>query len=87
MEDTVIRTHDTVFKYIFGRPESKDALLGFVNAVVCSGEDKEKICDLELVYRKPEFHMIDYRISRVCLRTVTSSGKAVDIEILNFVHP
>lgn len=87
MEDTVIRTHDTVFKYIFGRPETKDALLGFVNAVVCSGEDKEKICDLELVYRKPEFHMIDYRISRVCLRAVTSSGKAVDIEILNFVHP
>lgn len=87
MEKTVTPTDNKVFEYIFGRPENKDALLGFVNAVVCAGEDKEKISDLELVYRKPEIDMIDYRISRVCLRAVTRSDKSVDIEILNFVNP
>ena len=87
MEKTVTPTDNMVFEYIFGRTENKDALLSFVNAVICSGEDKEKISDLELVYRKPEIDMIDYRISRVCLRAVTRSDKSVDIEILNFVHP
>ena len=42
MEDTVIRTHDTVFKYIFGRPETKDVLLGLINSVVCPGTTTRK---------------------------------------------
>lgn len=87
MEKTVTPTDNKVFEYIFGRPENKDALLSFVNTVVCIGEDKEKISDLELVYRKQDMDMIDYRISRVCLRAVTGTGKSADIEILNFVHP
>ena len=87
MEKTVTPTDNMVFEYIFGRTENKDALLSFVNAVICSGEDKEKICELELVYRKQDMDMMDYGIGRVCLRAVTGAGKSADIEILNFVHP
>ena len=62
MEKTVTPTDNMVFEYIFGRTENKDALLGFVNAVVCTGEDTEKISDLELVYRKQEMDMVDYSL-------------------------
>ena len=87
MEKTVTPTDNMVFEYIFGRTENKDALLSFVNAVICTGEDKEKICELELVYRKQDMDMMDYGIGGVCLRAVTGAGKSADIEILNFVHP
>lgn len=87
MEDTVIRTHDTVFKYIFGRPETKDVLLGLINSVVCPGDNDEKICDIQLVDRELNPVQKDGKLCRVDLHGVTSTGIHIDIEVQNVFEP
>ncbi len=83
MERIVTRTHDTVFKYIFGLPENKDILLDLINAVVCPGEGEEKIHDVQLVDRKPNSGQDDGKLCRTVLHAITSTGIHIDVHVQN----
>ncbi len=71
---------DIVVKYLFGREETKDILLSFINAVM---EDSglELIKSVEL---KNPFNIQDFsgdKLSILDVKAVDESGRIVDIEI------
>ena len=76
------RMNDVYFKYVFGSPEHKHIMRGFVNAVLYPDKGKDKICDLELQDRKlPPDHHYDGKEVRLDLRARTSEGMVLNIEV------
>ena len=75
------RTNDVHFKYVFGSPEHKDILIGFVNAVLSPDEGEDKICDLELEDRELPPDHYDGKEIRLDLRAKTSEGMVLNIEV------
>ncbi len=74
------RTNDVLFKYLFGRPERKTALLSFVNSVL-SGGDQDIICDLELVDRELNAKHLDDKAYQLDILGKTPDGTIFEIEV------
>jgi len=74
------RTNDYAFKRIFGSEEGKDALIGFLNAVLKPPPGQE-LADIELLDREIDpAHMLD-RGARLDLLARTEQGIIINVEV------
>ena len=74
------RTNDYAFKRIFGSEEGKDALLGFLNAVLKLPPGHE-LTDVDLMDREIDpVHLLD-RGARLDVLAKTKKGTLINIEV------
>ncbi|CDX04964.1 Putatative recombinase [Desulfitobacterium hafniense] len=74
------RINDYLFKYIFGRQESKDILLSFLNSVLSpAGEDE--LTDISLSDRELDPEHLKDKLSRLDILGVANDGSIINIEV------
>lgn len=74
------RTNDYAFKRIFGTEEGKEALLGFLNAVLKLPPGRE-LADLELLDRELDPEYLLDKAARLDILAKTASGTLINIEV------
>ena len=74
------RTNDYAFKRILGSEEGKEALLGFLNAVLNLSADRQ-LTDLELVDRELDPTYLLDRGARLDVRARTAAGVLINVEV------
>jgi len=74
------RTNDYAFKRIFGSEEGKEALLGFLNAVLKLPPGRE-LADLELIDRELDPEYLLDKAARLDVLAKTAAGTLVNIEV------
>lgn len=74
------RTNDYAFKRIFGTEEGKEALLGFLNAVLKPPPGKE-LADLELLDRELDPEYLLDRAARLDILAKTAGGALINVEV------
>lgn len=74
------RTNDYLFKRIFGSDEGKDALIGFLNAVLKPTLDQE-LTSVELLDRELDPKYLLDKAARLDILAKTATGALVNIEV------
>lgn len=74
------RTNDYLFKRIFGSEEGKDALIGFLNAVLKPPPGQE-LTSVELLDRELDPKYLLDKAARLDILTKTATGTLVNIEV------
>jgi len=80
MTERLNRINDYLFKYIFGRQESKDILLSFLNSVL-SPEGEDELNDITLSDRELDPEHLKDKLSRLDILGVANDGSIINIEV------
>lgn len=80
MEWDINRLNDYLFKWVFGREENKEILLGFLNSVL-SSDGNDELTDITLAERELDPEYVQDKMSRLDLLGKASDGSIINIEV------